>query len=94
MIFYALLIASCLALSLGQTTNCINAYNATLGDSPSDSGACRGNLFSFFLSSPGPDSTETIALCQEGQDCNSRLENIASVCGDTVSYSTYTLYFY
>ena len=92
MMFFALLIASCLALSLGQTTNCINAYNATLGDSPSDDGTCRDNLVSLFFSSLSPDSTEAIAICQEGQDCNSRLENIASVCGDTVSYSTNSLF--
>ena len=80
-----LLIALCFALSLGQTRNCINTFNATLGDSPTDGGTCVDSLRTFLFGAPSADSAEVTAICQEGQDCNTRLENIASVCGDSVS---------
>jgi len=79
----ALLIASCFALSLGQTQNCVNTYNATLGDSPTDGGTCLLNMLQLLFRSVAPSAAVT-AVCQEGQDCNTRLENIASVCGDSV----------
>ena len=83
----ALLIASgCFAFALGQTTNCINAYNETFGGSPSDDGMCFGSLYSLTTGSSGPDSAEATAVCQEGQNCNTRLNSINSACGDTVSY--------
>jgi len=79
----ALLIASCFALSMGQTTDCINTYNATLGEEPNDGGTCGITLLSLLSSS---DSAAITAICQEGEDCNTRLENIISACGDTVSF--------
>ena len=80
-----LLIASCIALSWGQTNECVTTYNNTLGDNPTDNGACGLSLLSLFGGSSGQGSDEAAAVCNEDQDCNTRLRNIFDVCGDSVS---------
>jgi len=80
-----LLIASCVALSWGQTNECVTIYNDTLGDDPTDNGACGQSFFSLFIGFARQGSDEATVVCNEGQDCNTRLRNIFDVCGDSVS---------
>ena len=81
----AVVIASSFVLSSAQdqpSAQCIAAYNATFGASATDV-TCQtayGLLFIEFAT-----DEQRMMVCDAGQQCNTMIENIISICGDTVS---------
>ena len=65
---------------------CIAAYNATFNEE--DTTGCVGANFALFLGAATDE--QRMMVCSSGQQCNTMIENIISVCGDTVSQRSYT----
>ena len=63
------------------SAECIAAYNATFTEA--DTNNCSAASFALFLG----DATDEqrMMVCTAGQQCNTMIENVISVCGDTVS---------
>ena len=81
----AVVIASCFALSSAQSQpspQCITAYNATFGDTATDT-TCVAAYYSLLFGSATEE--QGMMVCDAGQQCNTMIENVISTCGDTVS---------
>ena len=78
----ALVIASSFALSSAQSSSqCVTAYNATFGNANSTN--CSIAYLS--LLSGNGSSQQEMMVCNSSQQCNAMIENIITLCGDTVS---------
>ena len=76
--------ASSFAVSSAQnqpSPQCIAAYNATFDDTTDTT--CVAAYYTIFLGSPTDE--QRMMVCNAGQQCNTMIENIISICGDTVS---------
>ena len=81
----AVVIASSFVLSSAQdqpSAQCIAAYNATFGASPTDT-TCVTAYFSLLFGAATDE--QRMMVCDAGQQCNTMIENIINICGDTVS---------
>ena len=75
------MIASSIIISSAQpSTQCIAAYNATF-----DSLDQTCNLAYAGLIVGDYTETERMMVCDVGHQCNTMIENVISICGDTVS---------
>ena len=72
---------SSLAQSQPPSAECISAYNATF-DNLND---CSIAYFAWLFGSATDE--QRIMVCDAGQQCNTMIENIISLCGDTVRCS-------
>ena len=80
-----LVIVSSFVLSSAQdqpSAQCIAAYNATFGATATDT-TCVTAYYSLFFGFATDE--QRIMVCDAGQQCNTMIENIISICGDTVS---------
>ena len=78
-------IATSFALSSAQSQpspQCIAAYNATFGDTATDA-TCVTAYYSLVFGIATEE--QRMMVCDAGQQCNTMIENIISICGDTVS---------
>ena len=77
--------SSCVFSSLAQSqmpsAECISAYNATFDNFE----GCSGAYFTLFFGSATDE--QRMMVCDAGQQCNTMIENIISLCGDTVRCS-------
>ena len=77
--------SSCVFSSLAQSqqpsAECITAYNATFDNFE----GCSGAYFALFFGSATDE--QRMMVCDAGQQCNTMIENIISLCGDTVRCS-------
>ena len=85
-IITALVIALSFVLSSAQpepqpSAECIAAYNATFTEA--DTNGCSAASLALFLGSATDDQRMTV--CTAGQQCNTMIENVISMCGNTVS---------
>ena len=69
---------SSLAQSQPPSAECVSAYNATFDNLD----GCSGAYFALFLGSATDE--QRMMVCDAGQQCNTMIENIISLCGDTV----------
>ena len=83
MLIAAVIIASSIVLSSAQPSpECITAYNATFS---SEDPTC---VTAYYLLLTGNATDEQrMMVCNEGQQCNTMLENIITECGDAVSFA-------
>ena len=84
----AVVIASSFVLSSAQdqpSAQCIAAYNATFNDS-TDTTCVEAYITLLF---GGGSNEQRMMVCDAGQRCNTMIENIISICGDTVSWIIY-----
>ena len=72
---------SSVAQSQTPSAECISAYNATFSDINDCSGAYLAWLFG------SATDEQRMMVCDAGQQCNTMIENIISLCGDTVRCS-------
>ena len=82
----AAVIASSFILSSAQdqpSAQCIAAYNATFGATATDM-TCATAYYSLLFAVSATDE-QRMMVCDAGQQCNVMIENIISICGDTVS---------
>ena len=86
MLFTIVLIAT-VALSSAQeqpSPQCVAAFNATFRSNDTVGTSCveaYGKLFA-----NAATDQQRMMVCSAGQQCNSMIENVISLCGDTVSY--------
>ena len=83
-IVVAVVIASSFALSSAQSQpspQCIAAYNATFDATDT---TCVAAYYSLLFGSS--TNEQMMMVCNAGQECNSMIENIITICGDTVSH--------
>ena len=81
----AVVIVSSFAVSSAQSqpsAQCVAAYNATFGDTTTDT-TCVTAYYSLLLGSATDE--QGMMVCDAGQQCNTMIENIISICNDTVS---------
>ena len=81
----AVVIASSFVLSSAQdqpSAQCIAAYNATFGASTTDTTCVIA--YGSMIFGVATDE-QRMMVCDAGQQCNTMIENIISICGDTVS---------
>ena len=71
------------SVAQGQSPSaeCIAAYNATFSDINDCSGAYLALLFG------SATDEQRMMVCDAGQQCNTMIENIISLCGNMVRYS-------
>ena len=87
MLLFAVVLIVTVALSPAQeqpSPQCIAAYNATVNSDDTASTNCT-EAYGKLLISNATDQ-QIMMVCSAGQQCNSMIENIISLCGDTVSY--------
>ena len=87
MLFAVVLIAT-VALSSAQeqpSSQCVAAFNATFRSSDTASTSCV-EAYGTLLGNAATDQ-QRMMVCSAGQQCNSMIENVISLCGDTVSYT-------
>ena len=79
----AVLIASSVVLSSAQPIpECLTAFNATFGSTTS-CGVAYGSLYF-----ENATDEQRMMVCDESQQCNTMIENIISICDNTVNYKT------
>lgn len=85
----AVVIASSIVLSSAThdqpSVQCITAYNATFRSTDVSSLSCAIAYFTPFFSDNVTDE-QRMMVCSPGQQCNTMIENVINVCGDTVSF--------
>ena len=84
MLLFAVVLIATVALSPAQeqpSPQCMAAYNATFYSANTSCAEAYNALFS----NTSTDQ-QMMMVCSAGQQCNSMIENIISLCGDTVSY--------
>lgn len=83
-IITALVITFLFVLSSAQeappSPQCITAYNSTFDE---DTTGCSGANLALLAGTPSDE--QRMMVCSAGQQCNTMIENVISVCGDTVS---------
>ena len=79
---------SSLAQSQTPSAECISAYNATFDNLD----GCSGAYYALFLGSATDE--QRMMVCDAGQQCNTMIENIISLCGDTVRCSNVCIVMY
>ena len=62
---------------------CNVTYNATFESINSTAVECRAAQCAAFLGTA--TAQQRMMMCEEGQQCNTMIENVISACGDTVS---------
>ena len=72
-----------LAQSQPPSAECISAYNDTFDSRLDD---CSGAYFAVFFGNTTVDE-QRMMVCDAGQQCNTMIENIISLCSDTVRCS-------
>ena len=82
----ALVIVLSFELSLAQreaplSPQCIAAYNATFNDQTTAS--CPNASLELFFGTATDD--QRMMVCSSGQQCNTMIENVIDICGNTVS---------
>ena len=88
MLLFALVLIATVALSPAQeqpSPQCIAAYNATVNSNNTASTNCIEAYGKLLLIGNATDQ-QIMMVCSAGQQCNSMIENILSLCRDTVSY--------
>lgn len=89
MLIVALVVASSFVLSSAQpSSQCVAAYNATFG---SANGSNCSTAYSSLVSGVGTDEQEMM-VCNSSEPCNAMIENIITLCGDTVSQQLHVSY--
>lgn len=82
MLLAVVVIASSIVLSSAQpSSQCITAYNDTFDNAGSVN--CSGAYLS--LISGNVTSQQRMMVCDAGQQCNIMIENVITLCGNTVS---------
>lgn len=77
----AVLIVSSVVLSSAQPSpECITAFNATFGSTGTNCSAAYGSLFY-----GNATDAQRMMVCDAGQQCNTMIESVISVCNDTVN---------
>ena len=85
MLIAAVVIASSIIISSAQpSSQCLAAYNTTFAFDSSDQ-TCSSAYFNLTLGPGNYTEAERMMVCDVGQQCNAMIENIISICGDTVS---------
>ena len=83
MLIATLVIASSFVLSSAQpSSQCVAAYNATFDSA--DGANCAAAYLSL-QSGSSTDVQEEMMVCNSSYPCNTMIENIINLCGDTVS---------
>ena len=81
MLIVIVVIASSIISSAQPSTQCIAAYNATFDSSDKTCLAAYVRLLQGAYI-----SQDRMMVCDAGQQCNTMIENVIDICGDTVSY--------
>ena len=79
---------SSLAQSQTSSAECVSAYNTTFNNFD----GCSGTYNALFFGNYTDD--QRMMVCDAGQQCNTMIENIISLCGDTVRCSYVRMHSY
>ena len=83
MLLAALVVASSFALSSAlSSAQCITAYNATFNSTTNGTSCSEAYLA---LVSGNFTTQQEMMVCDSGQQCNTMIESITNLCGNTVS---------